>query len=134
MNDSHKTEDSGDEAADLEDSDAWSGVGVLEWGEHSQNIVVFMKWLAVVTTLLLVPPVGVWIAELALNSRWVDIAAVLRNIVRILSVKGHKLCAWTDHAWVLNLLLGEESLLDGCSRASCLGGSTQRRSAAHNGS
>lgn len=133
MDDSHKTEDSGDEAANLKDSDARSGVSVLKWSEHSQDIVVLVKWLAVVTTLLLIPPVGVWIAELALNSRWVDIAAVLRNIVRISSVKGHKLRALTDHAWVLNLLLGEESLLDSCSRASCLGDSTQWCSAARNG-
>lgn len=107
---------------------------VLEWREHSHDIVVLVEWLAVVTALLLVPPVGVWIAELALDGRWVDIAAVLRNIVRISSVKDAELRAFTDHSWVLNLLLGEESLLHGSSRAGSLGDSTERCSAARNGS
>jgi hypothetical protein len=43
--------------------------------------VVFVHRLAKVAPLLLVPPVGVGIAKLALDARGVDVAAVLREIV-----------------------------------------------------
>jgi hypothetical protein len=43
--------------------------------------VVLVHRLAKVPPLLLVPPVGVGIAELALDARRVDVAAVLREIV-----------------------------------------------------
>lgn len=46
-------------------------------GEHAEEVVVFVDRLSVVPPLLLVPPVGVRVAELPLDARRVDVAAVL---------------------------------------------------------
>jgi len=51
--------------------------------KHAEDIIIFMNWLAIVSPLLFVPPVGIWIAELALFGRWIDVAAILLNLVNI---------------------------------------------------
>lgn len=55
--------------------------GVLVRAEQAQCIVVLVHRLAVVPPLLLIPPVGVRVAELSLDLGRVDVAAVLRDIV-----------------------------------------------------
>ncbi len=47
------------------------------WREHAQDIVVFMDRFSKVPSLLLVPPVGVGVAELAGDGWGVDVAAIL---------------------------------------------------------
>ena len=47
------------------------------WSEHAKDIVILMDGLAKVAALLLIPPVGVWIAVLALYARRVDVATIL---------------------------------------------------------
>lgn len=47
--------------------------------KHAKDIVVFMNWFAIVPSLLFIPPVGIWITELALLWRWVDVTAILSS-------------------------------------------------------
>ena len=47
--------------------------------EHAKDIMVLMNWLAEVAALLLVPPVTIGVAELALYRGRIDVAAVLDN-------------------------------------------------------
>lgn len=55
-------------------------MSVFFWREHAQDVVVLMDWFAVVPSLLLVPPVGVWVTKLAWYSWGVDIASVLKGL------------------------------------------------------
>lgn len=75
------TEEDGHECANLRQSLAGGNPCVLIRGEHAHDIVVLVHRLAKVPPLLLVPPVGMGIAELALDAGRVDVAAVLREIV-----------------------------------------------------
>jgi len=50
---------------------------VLVRREHAQHVVVLVHRFAKISALLLVPPVGVWIAKLPLDSWGIDVAAVL---------------------------------------------------------
>lgn len=72
------TEEDGKEGADHDQTRAGGGPGVLPRREDAQQIVVLVNGLAKVSALLRVPPVGAGITELALDSRRVDVAAVLR--------------------------------------------------------
>lgn len=56
-------------------------MGVLVGGEDAEDVVVLVDELAEVAALLLVPPVGVGVAELALLGRGVGVAAVLLLLV-----------------------------------------------------
>lgn len=53
-------------------------MSVLLRAEHTENIVILMHWLAKVTSFLLIPPVGVGVAELALHGRRVGIVSILQ--------------------------------------------------------
>ena len=75
----------GNEAADQEEGLARGGMGVLLEGEDAEDVVVLMDGLAVVAALLLVPPVGVRVAELTLLARRVNVAAVLWKKSRTIS-------------------------------------------------
>ena len=57
---------------------AWLKVGILFWAEHAKDIVVFMDRFTIVPSLLLIPPVGVWVTKLSLLSWRIDIATILR--------------------------------------------------------
>jgi hypothetical protein len=61
-----------------------------------------MDWFSVVSTLLFVPPIAIWISELALDSRGVDVASVLSNVSQSLSMRGARS---TDHARILDVCL-----------------------------
>ena len=58
---------------------AWTGrsPSVLPRRKHAENIVVFVYRFTKVSSLLGIPPVGVGITELSLDSRGVDVAAIL---------------------------------------------------------
>jgi hypothetical protein len=72
-----ETEHRGNKAADLKECHARGSMCVFFWRKHSEDIVVFMYWLAIVTTLLLVPPICGRVAELTLDRWWIDVASVL---------------------------------------------------------
>ncbi len=61
-------------------------MSVLFGGENAEDIVVFVDGFSEVPSLLLVPPVGVGVAEMAGYGRGVDVAAVLggERLVRFL--------------------------------------------------
>lgn len=69
------TEDS-PEAAKQDPAPVSLEVGVFFRGEDGKDVVVLVEGFAVVAAFLLVPPVAVGVAELTLDSRRVDIAAV----------------------------------------------------------
>lgn len=98
----------GHETPNLEDRRAGFGVGVFLWREHSQNVVVLVNRLAVIPTLLLIPPVAIRIAELAFDSRGVDVSSVLSWGLATDSVSRE--C--TDHPWVFSLGLCPSRQLD----------------------
>lgn len=54
-------------------------VRVFLGGEHAENVIVFMDWFTIVSSLLFIPPVGIWVTELALFGGWIDVAAILLN-------------------------------------------------------
>lgn len=66
-----------EERANLHQALAGGNPGVLVWGEHAEDIVVLVDGLAIVSPLLLVPPVGVRVAELALDRGRLDVSTVL---------------------------------------------------------
>lgn len=51
--------------------------GILEGRHQAYNVVVLVGGLAIVTAVLLVPPVSIGISMLALDSRGVDVTSVL---------------------------------------------------------
>lgn len=77
VHDTAQSEYRGHEGTEQNSAPTRLEVGVLLWGEHTQDIVILVDRLAVVASLLLVPPVAVRITELALHRGRVDIAAVL---------------------------------------------------------
>lgn len=77
INYSAEAEDAGDEGAQQHEAEARLVVGVGFGRKDAQDVVVLVDGLAVVAALLLVPPVGVGVAELALDGWGVDVAAVL---------------------------------------------------------
>lgn len=86
-------------------------VRVLFRREHAQDIVVLVHGLAVVAPLLLVPPVGVGVTELALLGRRVDVATVLcRSVSRDLGTWS-KRRRGRYHVRVLDVCAGEASYL-----------------------
>lgn len=76
-------------------------MGVLLRGEHAENVVVFMDRFTIIASLLFIPPVGIWVTELALFGGWVDVAAILLNQYNTRSC----IKAVTNHVRVINLCL-----------------------------
>lgn len=64
-------------AAHQDKAKAWLVMCVLFGRKNAHDIVVFVHWLAIIASFLLVPPVGVGITELALDWRRIDVAAIL---------------------------------------------------------
>lgn len=62
-------------------------MSVLLGTENTKNIVVLVDWLAKVTSFLLIPPVGVGVAELAFHGRRVGVVSVLQPPQSALSDK-----------------------------------------------
>lgn len=73
-----KASERGDKRAKQDPAPVRREVGVVPSTEHAVEIVVLVEGLAQVATLLLVPPVCVRVAVLALHRRRVDVAAVLQ--------------------------------------------------------
>ena len=48
--------------------------------KHAEDIIVFMDGFPVVPSLLLIPPIGVGVTELARYCWGVDVAAILRAV------------------------------------------------------
>lgn len=55
---------------------------VLLRRKHAEDVVVFVDWFAIISSFLFVPPVGIWVPELALLGRWIDVAAILSSQYR----------------------------------------------------
>lgn len=47
--------------------------------KHAEDVVVFVDWFTIVSSFLFVPPVGIWVPELALLGRWIDVTAILSS-------------------------------------------------------
>lgn len=77
VHDARDTQEDGDESADHDEARARGRPGVLPRGEDSEDVVVFVNRFTKVASLLRVPPGGIGVAELALDARGVDVAAVL---------------------------------------------------------
>lgn len=77
--DAEQYANSRNEAAQKEETLPGREVRILFRGEHAEDIVVFVHGFAVVAPLLLVPPVAVGVAKLALLRDWIDVAAILRG-------------------------------------------------------
>jgi len=58
-------------------------MSVFLWREQSEEIVVFMYWLAIVTAVLLVPPICSRVAELAFDRWGADVASVLLSAMSV---------------------------------------------------
>ena len=54
-------------------------MGVLLRTENTEDIVILVDWLAKVASFLLIPPVGVGVAELAFHGRRVGVVSVLHR-------------------------------------------------------
>ena len=67
--------------------------------------MVFMYRFAIVPSLLLIPPVGVRIAKLALLSRRVDVASILDGNLVDIGLE-HRLSELKYHVRVFNIRLG----------------------------
>lgn len=65
-------------------------MGVCLSGEDTQDIIVLVDGLAVVAALLLVPPVGVRVTELALDRGRVGVLSVLTVV---------SMAAWEQESW-----------------------------------
>lgn len=76
-----QAEDDADEGAHEDEALLGGEVGVLVGGEDAEDVVILVDELAEVAALLLIPPVGVGVAELALLGRGVGVAAVLLLLV-----------------------------------------------------
>lgn len=63
---------------------------IILGGKHPQDVVVFMNRFSIIPTLLLVPPVGVRVAELAGYGWGVDVAAVLIGWTSVKVLRGHE--------------------------------------------
>jgi len=72
-----QTEHTDDKCSEQHSTPSRREVGVLFRSEDSKNIVIFVDWFAVVTSLLLVPPVAVGVTELSLDGGRVDVPAIL---------------------------------------------------------
>lgn len=46
-------------------------------GQHAEYVMVLVDWFAIISSFLLIPPVGIWIAKLSLLTRWVYITPCL---------------------------------------------------------
>jgi hypothetical protein len=66
-----------DESTKLQQTFASSHMGILLRTENSQDFILLVNWLAEIPPLLLVPPVGIGVSELALDSGRVLVAAIL---------------------------------------------------------
>lgn len=76
-NNSTEDTDTGNESAEQDGAETRLEVGVGLSAEDTEDVVVFVDRLAVVAAFLLVPPVAVWVAELALLGGRVGVLAVL---------------------------------------------------------
>lgn len=77
VGDATETTESSPEGAEEDPAPVGLEVSVFLRGEDGKDVVVLVDGLAVVAAFLLVPPVAVRVAELALDGRGVDVAAVL---------------------------------------------------------
>lgn len=76
-NNAHQAEHGRDKGSKQQKSETGLVVGVGLRREDAQDVIVLVDGLAVVAALLLVPPVLVWVTQLALDWRWLWVAAVL---------------------------------------------------------
>lgn len=76
---SAQTEDSCDEASDLEQTLARGDMGVLLRTEYTEDFVLLMNGFAKVPTLLLIPPAAIGISELTLYTGRVLVVAILKE-------------------------------------------------------
>lgn len=76
---SAQTEDSCDEASDLEQTLARGDVGVLLGTEDTEDFVLLVNGFAKVPTLLLIPPAAIGISELTLHTGRVLVVAILKG-------------------------------------------------------
>lgn len=77
-------------------------VRILVGAEDAQQVIVLVHGLAKVPPFLLVPPVGVRVAELPLDERWVDVASVLASGRQpMLNEVRSKYCSRAHHSRVL---------------------------------
>jgi hypothetical protein len=65
-----------------------------------------MYWLAIVSSFLLVPPIGMRVAELAFDRRRVGISTILHRV----SLKEVKGCTGANHSGVLSVSLHNTKL------------------------
>lgn len=77
VNNGHQDAYRGDKCSDEEGALGRGEVGVSLCGEDAQDVVVFVDGLAEVAAFLLVPPVAIRVAKLALDEGRVDVASVL---------------------------------------------------------
>lgn len=77
IDDSADPQKNGDEGANHDQTRTSLGPCVVVRGEDSENIVILVDGLAKVSSLLGVPPVGIWISVLALDTGRINVAAIL---------------------------------------------------------
>ncbi|KAL8933278.1 MAG: hypothetical protein Q9211_005870, partial [Gyalolechia sp. 1 TL-2023] len=65
------------EASQQQEPSAGGEMRVFVGGEDAEDVVIFVDGFPEVAPFLLVPPVGVGVAELALLGRRLDVAAIL---------------------------------------------------------
>lgn len=97
-----------DKASQEEEPLSSGEMGVFVGGEHAQDVVIFVYGFPKVSTLLLVPPVAVGVAELALLRGWVGVTSVLYGAEGVSFECFAKRGVWIRNApcWDLRYQLG----------------------------
>lgn len=104
VHDTSNTEERGNESADHHEAGAGRCPGILPRRKDTEDIVVLVDWFTKVSSLLRVPPVAIRVAELSLDSRGVDVAAVLGNHVDVSCAVGTlPRMARTNHSRIFSL-------------------------------
>lgn len=80
---SAKTEEANNKGAYRQQRFVGRDVGVLFGTENAQDIIVLVNWFPEITPLLLIPPVGIRVAELALYSGRVGVVSILESTEEI---------------------------------------------------
>lgn len=112
-----------DDAGEEEDgrygaSEEEEGLGCREmiiWfsAESCQNIVVFVDGLPKISSVLLIPPLAVGVAELAFLSWRINVTAILRSVRDPISPRPPSKCtSESNHIRILNLSLRLRSIAD----------------------
>lgn len=101
-------------------------MSVLLRAENSQDIIVFVNRLSKVTSLLLIPPLGIGVAELAFDSGRVGVVSVLQrnrgsaNFTRLVQyVKSYQVRVLLLYRSSKSACFRESSAGDGEARGSC---------------